>query len=86
MELIIFPEKCTICNLCVLACSFHHEKVFGVNRSSIEVNSYGKERSVEIVIHSQKEGDRLACDGCKGETEPFCIKYCIPKALNIRES
>jgi len=84
MELVISPEKCIICNLCVLACSFHHGKVFSRNRSSIEVNVYGKERRIEIVIYGQKEGGRLACDDCKGEREPLCTKYCIPKALNIR--
>ncbi len=86
MRIIVDHEKCTLCQLCVLACSFHHAKLFNMNRASIEVNAYGKERKIKIIINEQTEEEKLACDYCEGEREPLCIKYCIPKALNIKGS
>ena len=83
MKLVASSEKCVACDLCILACSFHHKKEFNTNISSIEVYTHGKERDIQIIIHREKEGERLACDDCKGEKEPLCIKYCIPKALDI---
>ena len=81
MEFFIYPKRCTACMSCILACSLHHTKAFNPKIASIEVNTFGKEREIQIIIHRKKEGVRLACDNCRGEEEPLCIKYCIPKAL-----
>ena len=82
-EFLIYPDKCTACMLCVLACALHHAKKFERKSASIEVNTFKKEREIHIVIHTEKEREQEACDYCKGEEEPLCIKYCIPKAINL---
>ena len=42
-------ERCAACNLCVLACSFHHEKAFGRRGASIDILKNEREGEVEIV-------------------------------------
>ena len=80
-EFSINPEKCTGCMSCVLACSFHHKKLFDRKIVSVEVDIFGKEREMDIVIHRINENGHLACDFCDGEEEPLCAKYCSTKAI-----
>jgi len=82
-KLVIYPEKCTACMLCVLACSYHHSKKFDRKNSNIEVNVFKKEREINILFNKMKNEERQACDYCEGEKEPLCVKYCIPKAINF---
>ena len=80
---VIYPDKCTSCMLCILACAYHHSKKFDRKSASIEVNVFKKEREINIVVHRVKTNERHACDYCEGESEPLCVKYCIPKAINF---
>lgn len=38
----VIPENCTGCQLCVMACSFHHEKECSVTKSCIKILSDGE--------------------------------------------
>ncbi|MFX0202106.1 MAG: hypothetical protein ACFFCW_38840 [Candidatus Hodarchaeota archaeon] len=81
ISILLFPEKCTACMGCVLACSLHHAKRFDRKIASIEVNNTKKEREIHILIQKEKGAERQACDYCKGEDEILCVKYCAPKAI-----
>lgn len=80
-EFFLYPERCTACMSCILACSLHHAQRFDRKAASIEVSVLGKERKTCISIHKTKQGERQACDYCERETEPLCVKYCAPKAI-----
>ena len=81
VELILFPEKCTACMICVMACSFHHARRFDRKISSIEVNHFTKEREIQVHIQREAEGKRELCDECRGEEEPLSARYCAPQAI-----
>jgi Fe-S-cluster-containing dehydrogenase component len=71
MPEIIETVKCVGCRSCEVACSFHHRKRFWPAVSSIEVRRREKTGRFGIVIHTQDEKGRIACDGCG-----FCIDFC----------
>ncbi len=79
-------ERCGACNLCVLACSFHHVGAFGRRDSSIEIIKDEREGEVEIVIFDNAQTDRQACDGCVDEAMPMCAQWCPVGALAIRRN
>jgi Fe-S-cluster-containing hydrogenase component 2 len=81
MELILSPEKCTACMACVMACSLHHIQRFDRKISSVQVSNFKKEREIQVRIHREREKERKPCDDCRGEKEPLCAKYCVPKAI-----
>lgn len=71
-------DKCTGCQACVLACSYHRKKNFSLDEGScIEVNRDNKEGTIKINY------DSVCCDICEGEEEPLCIKFCSPGAIRI---
>jgi Fe-S-cluster-containing hydrogenase component 2 len=83
----IDEQKCVVCKLCELACSYHHRKVFDPEISSIEINRTGKAMEVTGIVYSDKgEGSHLACDRCSGEPAPLCSKYCEWNAVIIVQS
>lgn len=82
-ELALYPEKCTACMSCILACSLHHRKRFDKKGASITVSICGKERKISLLIQKGKEGELQSCDYCDGEKEPLCVKYCVPKAIDL---
>ena len=77
----IRPERCGACNLCVLACSFHHIQAFSRRRSSIDILKNETEGSVEIVIREVARDGRIACDGCSEEDSPLCAEWCPVGAI-----
>ncbi|MBL6946032.1 MAG: hypothetical protein ISR47_05295 [Rhodospirillales bacterium] len=79
-------ERCAACNLCVLACSFHHEKAFGRRGASIDIVKNEREGEVEIVILDDSRDGRRACDGCTNEETPLCVVWCPVGALLAREN
>jgi Fe-S-cluster-containing dehydrogenase component len=83
-QLVLYPEKCTGCMSCVLACSLHNGERFDRRISSIKVSISKKEREIEISIVKGKARGLQACDDCEGEKEPLCVKYCTPKAIDYR--
>lgn len=70
--------KCYGCRTCELACSYHHAKIFSPAYSSIEVDSDMRSGTITWCISK-------TCDGCAGEPEALCVKYCAYKALKIRD-
>lgn len=71
-------EQCRACCMCVLMCSFHFEKVFSRELSSIEVLVDNTTGNVEWKVNS-------SCDLCKGEENYLCVKYCPYNCLYIKE-
>jgi len=61
--LMIHPEKCTGCENCVLACSFHHEKDFRPAATRIHVFTWERE-GISVPMMCQQCGDAP------------CIKVC----------
>jgi Fe-S-cluster-containing hydrogenase component 2 len=78
MNRVIFETiRCTGCRTCEIACSYHHGRAFSPSISSVEIlNSITKDGEIKISFHKQDGNGHLACDGCKGEEEPYCVKYC----------
>ena len=59
-----------------MACSYHHKGIFCPSISSIEIIDKPKELGFEISFYMESDNGHLACDGCQGLEEPFCVKYC----------
>ncbi|MDP6692013.1 MAG: hypothetical protein QF384_21150 [Alphaproteobacteria bacterium] len=79
-------QRCGACNLCVLACSFHHEGSFGRRNASIDIIKDEREGEVEIVIFDEARDGRKPCDGCANEERPLCVQWCPVGALAIGRS
>jgi len=67
--LMIHPEKCTGCENCVLACSFHHEKDFRPAATRIHVFTWERE-GISVPMMCQQCGDAP------------CIKVCPTGAMH----
>ena len=59
-EFLLYPDRCTTCMSCVLACSFHHAGTFDRDIASVEVLSLNKERQIQLMIHLETQADRRA--------------------------
>ena len=84
-QIAIDPFRCVACMMCELACSYHHKKYFDPQISSIEIKMTGKEMILTGIVYHQKSNTHIACDQCKGESGPLCIKYCEWDAIKILE-
>ena len=73
-----YPEVCTGCLICELACSFHHTRKFSRSKSSIRVNKtfLGKKRNIQITILNNNSTCDFCCDLCEDEDYPLCIRFC----------
>lgn len=69
-------KDCTGCRTCEMACSYHHTKTFRPNVSSIEVISKPEQLGFSLSFYRDSGHGRIACDGCQGQGEPLCVKYC----------
>ena len=75
---VVFDTKdCTGCKTCAIACSYHHQGVFTLAISSVEIKDLRQEGKFQIVFHTKNASGHLACDRCQGENEPLCVKYCV---------
>ena len=73
----IFDTKdCTGCRTCEMACSYHHSRTFRPSVSSIEIISKPEQSGFSISFYKDSQQGHLACNGCPGLEEPFCVKYC----------
>lgn len=83
------PEACVACRSCELACSFHHLGLYQPSRASVAIV---RDPDVNVIVRetyvAEKDG-HLACDGCVGEAERQCDKYCsipaVRSAIGRRE-
>ena len=69
----VIPDKCTGCELCVMACSFHHEQECSRTKSRIKILK-GREWAFDFPVH---------CIQCA--TAP-CIESCPMDALHRDEA
>lgn len=78
MRIIFDTDRCYGCKTCQLVCSWHHEKAFWPEKSSIRQyrNSLNGYHCWSI---------DSSCDGCQGEEEPQCLKYCVYGAIQAAE-
>lgn len=74
LKIVIDNGACYGCRICELACSFHHERVFSPELSSIRVSTNNRTGEIEWSVSS-------TCDSCKGEAQPLCFEYCVYGAL-----
>jgi len=78
MELVLNSEACNGCRICELACSFHHQRVFAPEYSSLKVSSDYREGKIHLSLEA-------TCDFCLQESQPMCVQYCVTGALQKRE-
>lgn len=68
--------SCGGCRTCELACSYHHTGKFNYAFSSIRVIDKENEEGFQIELIEERDGERYACDACKGLKTPACVEYC----------
>ena len=74
LKIVRDAEACYGCRTCELVCSFHYERVFSPELSSIKVSRNNRDGEIKWSIDS-------TCDSCRGEAQPLCVKYCAYGAL-----
>jgi carbon-monoxide dehydrogenase iron sulfur subunit len=84
-NLICYPELCTGCRSCEIACSYHHTKSFSRKKSSIHINRLERKGEFEIIFNWRKTTDHPTCDMCRNEETPLCAKFCAPGAIVLEE-
>ena len=68
-EIKVFPERCSGCLLCMIACNFFFTKAFGLGSSRIDIHRInGKDNYTIKLLDS--------CTRCG-----LCVKYCYYSAL-----
>jgi Fe-S-cluster-containing hydrogenase component 2 len=67
---------CGGCRTCEMACSFHHKEEFNPAISSIKILDKKNEPGYLVSIAEERDGQSMACDGCKGLDVPLCMEYC----------
>lgn len=76
MKIIADGKACYGCRMCELACSFHYERAFAPEKSSIKVSRDNLSGEIGLTVDS-------TCDFCKGEKGPLCIEYCVYQVLKV---
>ena len=71
-------SKCTGCRSCEIACSYHHNKNFGLIGSSIKIFRDNKNGEIEYFFKD-------TCDLCENEKIPLCVVACSSKALCMKK-
>lgn len=74
-------EQCTDCRSCILACSFHHLRVFAPTRASLSVTRDEATNEISLNVFSKPHGTHMACDDCSGEQGKLCTLFCPREVL-----
>lgn len=77
-------ELCSGCRLCEIVCLYHHKRSFGRRGSSVHVERSERKGAFRIVI-SQEDNEYTACDFCKSESYPLCVRFCSMGAITVEE-
>ncbi|MBN1105429.1 MAG: hypothetical protein JXL84_18600 [Deltaproteobacteria bacterium] len=79
------PELCTGCLSCMLACSFHHCRMFSRSQSSIRIGKSLSEpgKGSRIVISLEHDQWAPVCDLCANEDHPLCIGFCPQNVFGL---
>jgi len=75
-EIVFDMPECGGCRTCELACSFHHMQTFTPSLSSLKVLDKEEGPGYRVSLVADKNGERMACDGCKDLDVPACVEYC----------
>ena len=78
-ELATNAALCTACRACVIACHFHHTRLFGTTESSIHITFDADTADLVLQIDD-------TCDLCADEDQPLCVQVCVPAAITLREN
>ncbi|UCD93151.1 MAG: 4Fe-4S dicluster domain-containing protein [Methanobacteriota archaeon] len=76
-----FPEVCTGCRLCEMACSLKHENVLNVEKSRIRVTKEGVRLDVPIVCTQGNACEQECAEVCPVD----CIKVVEGSAIEVVE-
>jgi Fe-S-cluster-containing dehydrogenase component len=76
--------SCGGCRTCELACSFKHTGKFAPAVSSLVIADKQGGVGFTVSLAERNEEKRLACDGCRGQTIPLCVQYCL-KSEDLKE-
>lgn len=72
-EFILYPQKCTGCRACEMACSYVHMKNINPSLSNIKVTTDKEKGEIYIRINSN-------CAYCK---TPYCQQFCETGAIKV---
>ena len=70
---------CGACRTCEIVCSYHHRGLFNPSVSSLRILDKEKGPGFSVLFIEEEEGQRLPCDGCRGQEEPLCMEVCKEK-------
>ena len=74
MGIVLDSKACYGCRTCELVCSFHHTRAFSPEAASIKIVRHNETGEVSWSIDA-------TCDLCHGESQPYCVQYCLYGAL-----
>lgn len=75
-EIVFDMPECGGCRTCELACSFHHTEKFTPSLSSLKILDKEEGPGYRVSLVAERDGERMACDGCKDLDVPSCVEYC----------
>jgi Fe-S-cluster-containing dehydrogenase component len=78
MNISVDENTCVGCSICEMACSFHHNRDFLPDKSSMRIY-FDDEGGLNIVILP-------TCDLCVNERIPLCVEFCPSRAVKLTES
>lgn len=78
MKISVSEKGCKGCQICELACSFHHTKEFTPENASVRIY-FDSEGGLKVVILP-------TCDLCLNEKIPLCMEFCPSRAIKLTKT